>query len=148
MKVIFLHWWHAFLSLYPSTGTRTKNHNICLGYYVGASLGVECITLSTLSPSTTTVGPNNTTSNWLAGLRPDDFPGNTTGEQLAYAARSIKAGILSPAAVAAGTDPALPGYTPFATKEMIDQAQKLGVAVKPWTVRFQQRLRANQNAER
>jgi len=83
-------------------------------------------------------GPNNTTSKWLAGLRPEDFPGNTIGEQLAYAARFIKAGILSPAAAAAGTDPALPGYTPFATKEMIEQAHKLGVAVKPWTVSYQE----------
>lgn len=83
-------------------------------------------------------GPNNTTSKWLAGLRLEDFPGDTTGEQLAYAARFIKAGILSPAAIAAGTDPALPGYTPFATKEMIEQAHKLGVAVKPWTVSYRE----------
>ena len=83
---------------------------------------------------TTVFGPNNTTSKWLAGLRPEDFPGNTIGEQIAYAARFIKAGILSPAA---GADPALPGYTPFTSKEMIEQAHKLGVAVKPWTVSYQ-----------
>lgn len=82
-------------------------------------------------------GPNNTTSKWLAGIRPDDFPGNTAGEQLAYAARFIKAGILSPGAVEAGTDPAFPGYIPFTTKEMIEQAHKLGVTVKPWIVSYQ-----------
>jgi glycerophosphoryl diester phosphodiesterase len=87
---------------------------------------------------TTVFGPNNTTSKWLAGLRSEDFPGNTTGEQLAYAARSIKAGILSPAAVVASTNPAFPGYIPFATKEMIEQAHKLGVAVKPWTVSYEE----------
>lgn len=92
------------------------------------------ITTAALVDKTTMSGPNNTTSKWLAGLRPQDFPGTTTGEQLAYAAHSIKAGILSPGAAASGTDPALPGYIPFATKEMIEQAHKLGVAVKPWTV--------------
>ena len=101
-------------------------------------LGVEYTILTVRFLSSTIFGPNNTTSKWLAGLRPDDFPGNTAGEQLAYAARSIKAGILSPAAVAAGTDPAFPGYIPFATKEMIEQSHKLGVAVKPWTVSYQE----------
>jgi len=27
-----------------------------------------------------------------------------------------------------------PNYVPFTTKEMIDQAHKLGMRVKPWTV--------------
>ena len=114
------------------------------GYFSWSS----CTILTVLSPRTTTFGPNNTTSKWLAGLRLDHFPGNTVGEHLAYAAGSIKAGILSPTAVAAGTDPALPGYIPFTTKEMINQAHKLGVAVKPWTVSFRDRLRAVQNTKR
>ncbi|KAF9568528.1 PLC-like phosphodiesterase [Agrocybe pediades] len=83
---------------------------------------------------TTVFGANNSTSAWLAGLRVQDFPGETTGQQIAYAAKSINADIVSPAAVQSGTDPKSSNYVPFTTKEMIDQAHQLGMRVKPWTV--------------
>ena len=74
-------------------------------------------------------------SPWLAGLRLSDFPGSTLGVQAVNAARSIKVDVLSTMDIG-GTvvDPALPGYIPFTTKEMIDRAHQLGMTVVPWTV--------------
>ncbi|KAF8331518.1 PLC-like phosphodiesterase [Cantharellus anzutake] len=105
------------------------------------------IILSALVDGTTYSGPNNTVSPWLAGINPKDFPGPTLGEQLAQAAHSIGAHILSashavsflplPNAVAPDSttsDPTLPGHVAFTTKEMVDEAHKLGMQVKPWTV--------------
>jgi glycerophosphoryl diester phosphodiesterase len=64
------------------------------------------------------------------------FPGNTVGEQLAEAASSINADILSPVDTASQDveDPTQAGYVPFTTKEMVDRAHKLDLQVKPWTV--------------
>lgn len=76
-------------------------------------------------------------SQWQAGLDISKFDGATAGEKVANAAASIKASVLSAAAVSSkgnATDPADPGYVPFTTKEMIDQAHKNGLLVKPWTV--------------
>ena len=86
------------------------------------------------SETATTV--DNTTTPWLAGLRLDSFPGPSFSEQVAQAANHLGVDILSPAAVhsAGSEDPALPGYVPFSTKEMIDEAHRLGLQVKPWTV--------------
>ncbi len=47
------------------------------------------------SRTTYAAGPNGTTSKWLAGLNPKDFPGPTLGEQLVQAAHSMGAHILS-----------------------------------------------------
>jgi len=81
---------------------------------------------------TTAIGPGNSSSKWLAGLRIDEFPGANVGVKLANAAASIGAGILSAAAVSSdGTDH---GYIPFTTKDMIRQSHELGMEVKPWTV--------------
>jgi hypothetical protein len=82
-------------------------------------------------------GPGNTTSTWLAGLRPDTFPGSTLGVQLAQAAHSIGADILSPAATDATSgslDPNISGYKSFTTEDMVKEAHKNGMLVKPWTV--------------
>lgn len=54
--------------------------------------------------------------------------------QIVRAAQKIGAEALSPAATLNGTDPALPGYLPFTTKAMVDEAHRLGLVVLPWTV--------------
>ncbi|KAF8168246.1 PLC-like phosphodiesterase [Crassisporium funariophilum] len=95
------------------------------------------ILISALLEQKTVVGPDNTTSQWLAGLRVEDFPGATIGIKIANAAKSIGASVLSPAAVSSagtGIDPTEPGYLPFTTKDMIGQAHELSMVVKPWTV--------------
>ncbi|KAB5594275.1 Glycerophosphoryl diester phosphodiesterase [Ceratobasidium theobromae] len=95
------------------------------------------ITLAALADSNTVSGANNTTSTWLAGLRLDSFPGSTLGVQLAQAAHSIGADILSPAATdstSGSLDPNIPGYKTFTTEEMVKEAHKSGMLVKPWTV--------------
>jgi hypothetical protein len=76
-------------------------------------------------------------SPWQAGLNIHTFPGATLGEQVANAAGSIGATILSPAATADNSpvpDPTESGYVAFTTKAMIDQAHKIGLRVIPWTV--------------
>jgi len=85
---------------------------------------------SALIQFTTAVTPDNSTSPWLAGLRPDNFPGATLGEQISNAAASIHADILSPSAL--GTDAGATAL--FTTREMIQQAHKRGLTVIPWTV--------------
>ncbi|KAF9458356.1 PLC-like phosphodiesterase [Collybia nuda] len=95
------------------------------------------IITSALASSATILTAQNGVSPWLAGLRLSDFPGNTTGVQLANAAHSINAQVLSPLDVDSASpvlDPTLPGFIPFTTKEMIDQAHTVGMVVKPWTV--------------
>jgi len=87
--------------------------------------------------SETAVMPDNTTSPWLAGLRLDQFPGPSTAEQVAQAAHWLGADVLSPSAesfASTSQDPAMPGYAPFTTKDMVDVAHDLGMVVKPWTV--------------
>ncbi|CAE6506071.1 unnamed protein product [Rhizoctonia solani] len=95
------------------------------------------ITRAALVDSNTAYGVNNSTSTWLAGLRPDSFPGATLGVQLAQAAKSIDSNILSPAAIdgsSGSIDPNIPGYKPFTTEAMVKEAHKNGILVKPWTV--------------
>ena len=91
-----------------------------------------------IAHSETAFTPDNSTSPWLAGLRLDSFPGPSISRQVAQAAHSIRADILSPAASTSDTpvpDPDMEGYVPFTTREMIEHAQRLGLKVKPWTVR-------------
>ncbi|KAF8202932.1 PLC-like phosphodiesterase [Pholiota molesta] len=76
----------------------------------------------------------NETSPWLAGIRVQDFPGTTRGEQVAYAVNSIQANIISPNVLESGVDPTDADWVPFTTKEMISQAHELGMMVKPFTV--------------
>lgn len=92
--------------------------------------------MTLLSLSTTVYQTDGSTSPWLAGLRPDEFEGSTLGEQIASAAASIEADILSPQDTASinATDPIQVGYVPFTTEEMITKAHELGILVKPWTV--------------
>ncbi|KAH9919122.1 PLC-like phosphodiesterase [Fomitopsis serialis] len=81
--------------------------------------------------------PDNSTTPWLAGLRLDSFPGPTIGHRVAQAARSIDADILSPSArsfFSPALDPAMEDYATFTTKEMVDEAHKLDISVKVWTV--------------
>ena len=80
--------------------------------------------------------PDNSTTPWLAGLRLDDFSGSVS-QQVAQAAHSIHADVLSPSASSFETpvpDPAMDGYVTFTTREMIDAAHERGMKVKPWTV--------------
>ncbi|KAI0734009.1 PLC-like phosphodiesterase [Fomitopsis betulina] len=81
--------------------------------------------------------PDNSTTPWLAGLRVDSYPGPTVGHRVAQAARSLGADILSPSAKSFfGTvpDPSMDGYETFTTKQMVDEAHRLGLRVVPWTV--------------
>ncbi|ESK98229.1 glycerophosphoryl diester phosphodiesterase [Moniliophthora roreri MCA 2997] len=93
------------------------------------------IATSALIDIETAVTPDNNTSSWLAGVRLDAFDGSF-GEQVAAAAKSIGADILSPADVASldVDDPTEPGYIPFTTRDMVDKAHELGMLVVPWTV--------------
>lgn len=97
----------------------------------------DMLVFTNVVASNTVSGANNTTSTWLAGLRLDSFPGSTLGVQLAQAAHSIGADILSPAATdstSGSLDPNIPGYKTFTTEEMVKEAHKSGMLVKPWTV--------------
>ncbi len=87
--------------------------------------------------SETATMEDGSTSPWLAGLRLDDFEGPTLSEQVAQAASFINADILSPSAsgyLNSVPCPSMEGYLPFTTKEMVNEAHKLGLTVKPWTV--------------
>ena len=72
-----------------------------------------------------TATPNST---WLAGLSLSSFLGPSLPEQIAQAAGSLGVHILSPDSSRLTED--------FTTKEMVDEAHRLGVMVKPWTVRI------------
>ena len=91
----------------------------------------------------TIIGPDNSTSKWLAGLRIDSFPGANLGVKISNAAASIGARILSPEAIVeTGIDPSDPSYIPFiAMKDMIQRSHYLGMEVKPWTVSESDRLK-------
>ncbi|KAJ3480220.1 hypothetical protein NLI96_g8505 [Meripilus lineatus] len=92
---------------------------------------------SALIDDATATTSDNSTSPWLAGLRLEDFPGPSFEERIAQAAHAVGADILSPAAVSSRgrvSDPALPGYVPFTTRVMVEEAHRLGLEVKPWTV--------------
>jgi len=83
--------------------------------------------------------PDNSTSPWLAGHRLDQFPGVSMDVQIAHAALEIGADILSPSAdflTSPSPDPSMAGHLPFTTKHMVDEAHRLGMAVKPFTVSF------------
>ncbi|KAK7468668.1 hypothetical protein VKT23_003172 [Stygiomarasmius scandens] len=94
---------------------------------------------SALIDAETAIMPDNSTSPWLAGLRLDEFEGESLGEQVAHAAHTINADILSPADMASedSPDPAMNGYVPFTSKAMVDRAHDIGLLVKPWTVNRQ-----------
>lgn len=90
-------------------------------------------------------------SPWLAGLDLSTFPGPSTGEKIAQAAHAISADILSPAAESSQSpvpDPSLGGYIPFTTNEMVREAQRLGLDIKPWTVGATFPLGGNSNLSR
>ncbi|KAF8317590.1 PLC-like phosphodiesterase [Clavulina sp. PMI_390] len=91
------------------------------------------ILLSALVDGVTAV----TNSSWLADAELSSFPGPTLGEQIAQAAYSIGAHILSPDCIAqtsTTTNPNAEGFVEFTTEAMVNEAHKLGMAVKPWTV--------------
>ncbi|KAF5345837.1 hypothetical protein D9757_014056 [Collybiopsis confluens] len=98
------------------------SHEITLDRSIPTSALVDLETVST---------SDNKTSPWLAGIRLDDFAGEME-IQIASAAHSIGADILSPADIA--SDPTLPDYIPFTNRSMVDYAHHLGMLVKPWTV--------------
>lgn len=73
----------------------------------------------------------------MGGVDLASQPGDSLGAKIAHGAKSIKADIVSAAAVSSdskATDPADAGYLAFTTKEMITAAHNLGLLVKPWTV--------------
>ena len=90
--------------------------------------------------------PNDSTSPWLAGLNPvrpstklerSVFNARSPSERIAQAAHFIAADILSPSAesyLSRTLDPSLPGFVWFSTPEMVREAHRLGMSVKPWTV--------------
>lgn len=82
-------------------------------------------TSALIQPSTVTTDASGV-SPWLAGVDLGGFPGGTLGARISQAAKSVKANTLSPIA---GSLPAL-----FTTKEMVQEAHKLGLTVVPWTV--------------
>ncbi|KAH9853019.1 PLC-like phosphodiesterase [Lenzites betulinus] len=95
------------------------------------------IVTSALIDDETALTPDNSATPWLAGLRLDAFPGPTLAQQVAQAAQYIGADVLSPAAESFVTpvpDPAMEGFVPFVTRKMVDEAHRLGLLVKPWTV--------------
>ncbi|KZT06275.1 PLC-like phosphodiesterase [Laetiporus sulphureus 93-53] len=95
------------------------------------------IPTSALIDDDTAFTADNSTTPWLAGIRLDSFPGPTVGHQVAQAARSIRADILSPSAQSFSSpvpDPEMAGYEAFTTREMVEEAHRLGMAVKVWTV--------------
>lgn len=76
-------------------------------------------------------------SPWLANLSLSSFPSPSLSQRIAQAAHSIGADILSPDATTEASttsDPTLPGFEEFTTREMVEQAHGLGMKVKPWTV--------------
>jgi hypothetical protein len=77
------------------------------------------------------VDPTTGLSPWFAGLNLTSFPGATLGQKISQAAKSIGSDTLSPNAGALTPAPGL-----FTTKEMVDEAHKLGLGVVPWTVSF------------
>jgi hypothetical protein len=87
-------------------------------------------------------------SKWLAGLSLESFSGETIGQKIANAAHFIGADILSPSAFSesgSGSDPEEAGYVPFTTWEMIQEAHKNRLLVKPWTVSFKPDIISQQN---
>jgi glycerophosphoryl diester phosphodiesterase len=88
------------------------------------------VELDTALPSTGQPSP------WLAGLNLNDFGGPevTIDVRIARAAASLGADILSPAAGTGGNGHGVIAWEPFTTKAMVDEAHRLGVLVKPWTV--------------
>ncbi|CAL1696216.1 unnamed protein product [Somion occarium] len=99
------------------------------------NLNPRMVTSALIDDETATVS-DNTTTPWLAGLRLDAFPGPSFEEQVAQAAHYIGADILSPAAVSSegAVDPAFTDFIPFTTKPMVEEAHRLGLQVKPFTV--------------
>lgn len=73
-------------------------------------------------------------SPWLAGLRLEEFPGPSFGEQIAQAAYAIGAHILSPTVASMAPSDGSGDRIPFTTKSLVSQAHELGMLVKPWTV--------------
>jgi len=93
------------------------------------------IIISALIDEETAIMADNSTSPWLAGLSLDQFPGSSTAVQIAQAAHSLGADILSPAdLVTPPPHTAISKDVPFTTKEMVHEAHQLGLTVKPWTV--------------
>lgn len=91
------------------------------------------IPIVALLDDTTVVPDANGTYPWLGGLNLDDYDGDWVA-----AAAAIGSSVLSPVH---GTPSNLtvnsPGYTPFTTKEIVDEAHGLDMQVIPWTVDYE-----------
>jgi glycerophosphoryl diester phosphodiesterase len=92
------------------------------------------ITTSALIELNTAINAGGGPSPWLAGLNLADL--GTADEALdvrvARGAARVRADVLSPAADGGNTAGA--AGAPFTTRAMIDEAHRLGLLVKPWTV--------------
>ncbi|KAJ6574716.1 PLC-like phosphodiesterase [Mycena capillaripes] len=84
------------------------------------------IITSALVEYDTTVAYGDAASPWLGGLNLQNFSGSSFGVKIANAAHSINASILSPSAYNSPRS--------LITKEMVDEAHRLGMLVEPWTV--------------
>ncbi|KAH8120662.1 PLC-like phosphodiesterase [Phellopilus nigrolimitatus] len=76
-------------------------------------------------------------SPWLAGINLSSFPGPSSGEKAAQAAHALGVDLFSPSAESfqsPSPDPNIDGYEPFASREMVREAKRLGMGVKVWTV--------------
>lgn len=95
---------------------------------------------SALIDEETAFTPHGSTSPWLAGLRLESFPGPSLSEQIAQAARSIQADVLSPTGTFLVPSSSHEGLSHFTTPEMISEAHRLGMKVVPWTVNLLDRV--------
>lgn len=87
--------------------------------------------IHTFYSPTTRAPDGEAVSPWLGGVDLSQFDGRTHGERIAQAAHFINADILSPMATTEVSEV----HDNFTSPEMVKRAHKLGLSVKPWTVR-------------
>ncbi|KAL1631532.1 hypothetical protein SLS54_000293 [Diplodia seriata] len=86
-----------------------------------------------LLDDTTVVPDANGTYPWLGGLNLDDYDGDWVA-----AAAAIGSSVVSPVhGFPSNLTVNSPGYTPFTTKDVVDEAHELGMKVIPWTVDYE-----------
>ncbi|OJA18797.1 hypothetical protein AZE42_00855 [Rhizopogon vesiculosus] len=138
--------WNIESKINPQYPNRTagvddfvqKQHEIFLSSPYYRSITVKKldnkIITSALIDEDNAFTPVNSTSPWLAGLRLESFPGPSLSEQMAQAAHSIQANVLSPTGTFLIPLSSHEGFSHFTTPEMISEAHRLGMKVIPFTV--------------
>lgn len=88
-------------------------------------------TVALLDETTIAPDPTNRTSYpWLGGLNlAADFDGNWVAAAAAIGAKALSPVHGFPSNLTVNS----PGYTPFTTKQVVEEAHALGMAVVPWT---------------